>query len=116
MSDMNSSGGILEVKYLKEFFMLAVLAGISWTLINTINTSEKLAVMSESFRNMKASFVKLEASVEKATEKRYDEDDAQSDFKIFTELLEEKTRERYHASDAQRDKNELLELIKNHTH
>tara|TARA_B100001964_G_C14214928_1_gene592277 strand:+ start:367 stop:717 length:351 start_codon:yes stop_codon:yes gene_type:complete len=114
MTDTN--GNKRELKYFREFFMLALLGLVGWTLVSTVETSKNVAVLAESFKNMQISFAKLETAVEKGTEKRYDSGDAEKDITKLMALIEKKTELRYNSDDADRDKKELIHMIQNHKH
>tara|TARA_R100001530_G_scaffold53313_1_gene39373 strand:- start:8376 stop:8723 length:348 start_codon:yes stop_codon:yes gene_type:complete len=114
MTDTN--GNKRELKYFREFFMLALLGLVGWTLVSTVETSKQVAVLAESFKHMRNSFIKLEDSVAKATDNRYDTTDAEKDINRLLALIEKKTDKRYDTDDAERDKKQIIEMIKNHKH
>ena len=98
-----------DIRYMREFFMFAILALVAWTLVSTVDTAKNVAVMSAQFANLKV-------AVETATTDRYDSKDADKDFKRFAAILAEKTNNRYTAIDARRDRLELITMIKEHKH
>jgi hypothetical protein len=98
-----------DIRYMREFFMFAILALVAWTLVSTVDTAKNVAVMSAEFNNLKV-------AVEATTKDRYDSKDADKDFKRFAALLAEKTNNRYTTIDARRDRLELITMIKEHKH
>ena len=98
-----------DIRYMREFFMFAILALVAWTLVSTVDTAKNVAVMSAEFNNLKV-------AVEATTKDRYDSKDADKDFKRFAAILAEKTNNRYTAIDARRDRLELITMIKEHKH
>lgn len=76
----NSNGSKRELRYIKEFAMLAILGLVAWSLMVTVQTKQSVAVLDVKFEQLKF-------EVKRGTKDRYTSEDAMRDIKRLEDLI-----------------------------